>query len=204
MATALKQRIVGAIVIVCVLAIFLPVLLHKSKTQTTQQVPMPIPSPSTLSQISLQLPAQPAGQAVAPVHAAPAAPTPTQKVVALEKAVVEPPIRPRAQLAKTHPAPVQQHYAHAINTKILQSAVSTPQAWVVQLGSFSQVHNATKLVKTLRKRGFDAYTRVGYVKQRRITCVFVGPEIHHSTIEKISARLYHDLHIKGFVRKYQV
>jgi DedD protein len=93
---------------------------------------------------------------------------------------------------------------HSINNKILQSAISTPQAWVVQLGSFSLKNNAEKLVQRLRKQGFDAYSRSNDENHHLITRVFVGPEINRGTMQHINKKLQHDFHLKGVVRKYNV
>lgn len=195
METQLKQRLVGGVVIVCVLAIFLPILLHKPKSDQAQSVPMTIPKPQTISEMSLQLPeAQPS--TVAPKVVA----TATDKLMAAQAAVVQPVVAKKAP-SKAHTAAVAPH---TINTKILQSAIATPQAWVVQLGSFSQAQHAHQLVKQLRERGFDAYSRSTDLNHQRIVRVFVGPEINLQTMRHINKKLQHDFHLRGVVRKYSV
>jgi len=54
------------------------------------------------------------------------------------------------------------------------------QAWVIQIGSFSNKDNATSLVAELRNKGFRAYQR----DAKEYTRVFVGPYPDQSAAEK--------------------
>lgn len=76
-------------------------------------------------------------------------------------------------------------------------AVTIPDAWVVQLGAFSNQDNASRLIKRLRQQGFDAYSKVG----GDTTKVFIGPETRKVQAEKIAQRLQQKMQIKGMVVK---
>jgi DedD protein len=212
MVTQMKQRIVGGIVIICVLAIFLPILLHKPKTEKLQQVPMAIPKPTTVSEMSLQLPVQNGQQqaqdntvatSTTATTPAQAVTTPAQKLAVAEQAVVRPTAvaQPTTVHSAHKEAPVVDH---SINSRILQSAISTPQAWVVQLASFANQANASKLVAQLRQKGFQAYTRTSHFNRHSITRVFVGPEINQNKIQQVKQNLNKQFHLSGVVRKYTV
>lgn len=246
MAVELKQRIVGGIVIACVLAIFLPILLHKPKKESVDSLPLTIPKPAVVSEMSLQLPVQasdPQPIASSVASSTPAAASTAAKVVVSEQAVLktsessvtnqqtplkfvpeptmpvtepmstpkstaQPAPAPKSMPAPSSPARVAMtqnstlNKAQGVNTKILESVVSTPQAWVLQLGSFSQESNANALVKQLHLRGFEAYARQDAA--HHVTRVFVGPEIAQAKIQAINKKLQHDVHLKGVVRKYNV
>ena len=197
MVSDLKQRIVGGIVIVCVLAIFLPIILHKPKDVPAQSAPMAIPQPQTVSQLSLQLPVQ---QPNTPPQTPAVKPTAATKLSEAERAITE----PQQHVVATAARHLQPVAPKKINTRILQEAVTPPQAWVVQLASFSQQANVQRLVKQLREHGFDAYTRTTIHGKQKITQVFVGPEISHDTINKINKKLSNEFHVHGVVRKYHV
>lgn len=208
MVNDLKQRIVGGVVIVCVLAIFLPVLLHKPKTETPQSVPMTIPQPQTVSQLSLQLPAQQQAPAAPQQAVTTQQPTAAAKLAQAEQTVTHPQshVQQPVKVATTHHV-ISKHKivtTPKINTHILQAAVTTPTAWVVQLGSFSEKSNVQRLVKQLRQHGFDAYTRKDAHGNSSITQVFVGPEISRDTINTINNKLSKEFHLHGVVRKYHV
>ena len=155
MTNQLKQRIVGGVVILCVVTIFLPVLFHKPKTTAAKSVPMTIPKPMSVSQMSLQLPlassqdqVQQTQTSVNPLTRA------EQKVEYQSTAAPQSKPQVAVQAAKL------QH-KQQINTKILQAAVSLPQAWVVQLGSFSKSQHAKNLGTTpekARARGLYPYS----------------------------------------------
>jgi len=196
----LKQRVVGGIVIVCVMAIFLPVLLHRPKTKTFQQVPMAIPKPTEVSQMSLQpsrLSEHASSNTINTIVNITTSSTPSAKIAATEQAVVN-----QVHTAvHSKLAPIEDH---SVNSKILQSAFSTPKAWVVQLGSFSMTSHANRLVVKLRQQGFSAYQRTSHTQQGVITRVFVGPQISKRKMEQINHQLTHKFHLKGVVRKYHV
>lgn len=164
-----KQRIVGILVLVAILAIFLPVLFHTSQPSTEARLTVKIPAKPAEPQIALREKVKPA---VTPVASAPIAiPTPTS-------------------------APV------AANKKIM---VDAPEAWVVQLGSFSDKSNAERLIKKLREKGFEAYSRADTTtKGAPLNRVYVGPEIHLSTAKQLLKKLHHSFHLNGVVRKYKI
>ncbi|PHQ81001.1 MAG: hypothetical protein COB66_03400 [Coxiella sp. (in: Bacteria)] len=194
----IKQRIVGGVVVACVLAIFLPILLHKPKTVAVKQSPLLIPRPGVVSEMSLQLPNTQQAPSQAAVQQQT---TTTVKPVAVAKTPV--PSQATTPQVADHTPPARPHHP-TVNTKILQAAMSTPQAWIVQLASFSQDRNAKQLITKLRAKGFEAYSRRSTVGQHAITRVFVGPEIRRADINKIEKRLHNDFRLQGVVRKYHV
>ena len=83
---------------------------------------------------------------------------------------------------------------------LLQSAV--PQAWVIQVASFSKQVNAARLVKKLRAQGLDVYTRHSQVDGLIITRVYVGPEINQNKIKKIQRQLRQQFQLKAVIKRY--
>lgn len=228
MEAQLKQRIVGAIVIVCVLAIFLPVLLHKPKPIVTQKMSMNIPKPEPISQMSLQLAKQDSPQPAIEAPQSTAVPSSLahteegEDITNVPHQVMAPPVQDQQvahNVPKIQPKPAQKHIAHSahhkpvahhvhnhkkINNKILQAAVETPEAWVVQLASFADKNNAHQLVNRLRKSGFEAYLRTSHLHGRSINRVFVGPEIKKHDMQQINSRLNRKFHLHGVVKRYHV
>ncbi len=228
MEAQLKQRIVGAIVIVCVLAIFLPVLLHKPKPIVTQKMSMNIPKPEPVSQMSLQIAKQDPPQAIeatqqtASVQSPPMHAEEGEDIADKPHQVMAPPVQDKQiahNVQKTHLNPTKKAITHTshhkavvhhphnrkkINTKMLQAAIDTPDAWVVQLASFADKNNAYQLVKRLRKSGFEAYMRTSHVHGHVINRVFVGPEIKKHDMQQIKSRLNRKFHLHGVVKRYHV
>ncbi|GAA4355405.1 SPOR domain-containing protein [Kangiella marina] len=104
--------------------------------------------------------------------------------------------QPVKATAKTEPAekPVHKDTPVATNTGAAgsgdnveakaTSGVNKPEfkenAWVIQIGSFSNKENATGLVETLRNKGFRAYKR----DAEEYTRVFVGPYPDEATAKQ--------------------
>jgi len=159
-----KQRLVGILVLIAILAIFLPVLFHTSQ-------------PSTEARLTVKIPAKPA----------------EPQVALLEKA--KPEVTPVARSSTAAP----------VSTDPKELPVDTPEAWVIQLGSFSDKSNADRLIKKLRKKGFEAYSRVDTTtKGAHLNRVYVGPEIRLSSAKQLLKKLHHSFHLNGVVRKYKI
>lgn len=80
-----------------------------------------------------------------------------------------------------------------------------PQGWVVQVGSFSQQHNAQQLANRLRAAGYDSYIRKVNSRQGRlINQVFIGPQAKRSVMSKMLPTLFQQFHVRGIVREYSM
>ncbi|NVK21605.1 MAG: SPOR domain-containing protein [Kangiellaceae bacterium] len=85
-----------------------------------------------------------------------------------EKVAQEKNVQPQADAKVTEP--------NITESKVEQQVVSTKpefkdQPWLIQIGSFSNKENASKLVENLRNQGFRAYQRV----DEKFSRVYVGP-----------------------------
>lgn len=77
-------------------------------------------------------------------------------------------------------------------------------AWVLQLATFSNRHNAELLAKKLRAKGFDAYVSSSKGKNNsHLMRVLVGPDIQLTRIKQIQRRLKTEFGLNGIIRKYE-
>jgi len=74
--------------------------------------------------------------------------------------------------------------------------------WVIQLGSFSEVSNANKLVAELKSKGFTAFTEQDHKNKNRHR-VLIGPEEDRTLADKTVAKLEKQFHIKSIVVRVQ-
>ncbi len=124
----------------------------------------------------------------------PAAPSAASKTMPATSAIT--PI-PAAEMAKIVAA-----QAPVISTKALSSA---PQAWTIQVASYANSSTAQLLVQRLRAQGFQAYTREATINNnKRMTRVYVGPEISQAKLEQIQGQLTRQFKLSGVVLKYTV
>ncbi|WP_339494590.1 SPOR domain-containing protein [Pseudomonas sp. RA_105y_Pfl2_P56] len=205
---AYKQRMVGALVLVALAVIFLPMLFSRQDEQR---------------QVTVDAPAAPQAPAVTPVQLEPVAvpepqdlpqePVPSDEEVA-EQSAPSAPISPApvasvpvakptpAPVAKPIPAPSQPIAAAPTKPDTTQSRVDAnglSVSWSVQLASLSSRANAESLQKTLRSQGYNAYIRSADGKNR----VFVGPLIERAEADRLRDLLSRQQNLKGFVVRFQ-
>lgn len=77
--------------------------------------------------------------------------------------------------------------------------IAKPEAWVVQVGSFTTKMNAERLLAQLRAQKMRAFTYEQEKNHRFITRVYVGPEPSHKDADNLLAKLEGNFHLKGIV-----
>ena len=209
---AYKQRMVGALVLVALAVIFLPMLFSRQDEQRQVVVEAPAaPQASAMPQVQMEQVAVPEPQALPqePVptdeevaeETAPAAPiAPAAPVPAAPIAIAKPAAPPA--VAKPIPAPAQPIAAPATKPDTTQSRVDAnglSVSWSVQLASLSSRASAESLQKTLRSQGYNAYIRSADGKNR----VFVGPLIERAEADRLRDLLGRQQNLKGFVVRFQ-
>jgi len=187
----LKQRIIGALVLVVAAVVFLPMLL--SGQDETVEVVVDVPEEPYLD----QQPIAPAEPVVLPeTPEVPAIPEPT----AAGSTVTEQP--PMVTASEPEPT-VEPEPAQAAQTS--EPAKPAPAAagdWVIQLGSFSSSSNAEGLSQTLRTQGYNAYTHSATVQGKTITRVYVGPLASRDAANRLRDELASKRGSKGLVVAY--
>jgi DedD protein len=209
---AYKQRMVGALVLVALAVIFLPMLFSRQDEQRQVTVeapsapqapsvpqvqvdPVVVPEPQALPQEPVPSDDEIAQQAVPAKPIAPAAP-----VAPAAKPVAPAPVP--ALAAKPSAAPSQPISAAPGKPDTTQSRVDAnglSVSWSVQLASLSNRESAESLQKDLRSQGYNAYIRTADGKNR----VFVGPLIERAEADRLRDLLGRQKNLKGFVVRFQ-
>ena len=191
----LKQRLVGAIVLVALGVIFIPVLLEGPE-QTLVPEMEALPEPID-RQLSKPLNAFPAPDAI-PVE-------PDESIVlsdpepepepADETRIEEPsaPVEPVSQPEPLSPPPAPEE------KPIKQGPLGS---WVVQAGSFSSEQNALRLRDKLREADFVTQVEKAWVGGKSHYRVRVGPFLERADAEKSRKQLLDKFTIKGRVLSY--
>ncbi len=86
-----------------------------------------------------------------------------------------------------------------ITAKTKPTAKQPAKAWAIQVGSFSDRSNAFKLRNKLRSKKFITFVEAVKTSTGRVYRVRVGPEIQRSQADKIKKRLEAELKINGLV-----
>jgi len=216
---AYKQRMVGALVLVALAVIFLPMLFSRQDEQRqvtveapsapqapampqVQVEPVVVPEPQALPQEPVPSDDEIAQQELpvtAPAPAAPVAPASTAKPVT-PPAPAPAPVPALAAKPATAPSqPISAAPGKPDTTQSRVDANGLSVSWSVQLASLANRESAEKLQKTLRSQGYNAYIRTADGKNR----VFVGPLIERAEADRLRDLLNRQQNLKGFVVRFQ-
>lgn len=211
----LKQRVVGALVLLALAVIFLPMLFSREDDVRQVVVEAPVmPKPPAMPTVEVQpteVPepqAEDADNAVPPAEVAPAQ-TPSAPVASLPAQQTQP-VQPKPaapQPAAPKPAapaqpPVQAGTAPAVAAQQPAQRLDSnnlPVSWSVQLASLSNRARADELQKSLRSQGYNAYVRSFDGMNR----VFVGPVVERAEADRLRDQLGKQQKLNGFVVRFQ-
>lgn len=210
-----KQRMVGALVLIALAVIFLPMLFSRQDETRRVQVDVPAtPQAPAVAQVKVDpvtvpeqqvLPQEPVPSdeeiAQAPTQKAPVPamqPLPTPVATPAAVPVAKAPAPAPAQVAKAAPAPAPAAKPAAAETSHVD-ANGLSVSWSVQMASLSNRDSAEALQKTLRTQGYNAYIRSSDGMNR----VFVGPLIERAEAERLRDQLGKQQKLKGFVVRFQ-
>lgn len=170
---AFKQRIIGAIVLVALAVIFIPILLpgHRDLgfSDTESHIPPKPDELENLKVLELEKPlAAPAPREIVRTPIDERSPPAPQ--TESEPPVVEP--KPVVADKKPSKPPVEQDKK--------SDTATTPKAWVVQVGSFSKRENAMRLRDQLRSKGYKTFVEQISAADKIFYRVRVGPVVSRS------------------------
>ncbi|TPG79651.1 SPOR domain-containing protein [Pseudomonas arsenicoxydans] len=207
---AYKQRMVGALVLVALAVIFLPMLFSRQDEQRQVVVDAPAaPHAPAMPQVQVEPVVVPEPQAL------PQEPVPSDDEIAQQEAPSAPivptvPVTPApvakpvapAPAAKSTTPPTQPIAAAPTKPDTTQSRIDAnglSVSWSVQVASLGSRENAESLQKDLRSQGYNAYIRSSDGKNR----VFVGPLIERAEADRLRDLLDRQKKLKGFVVRFQ-
>lgn len=203
-----RHRIVGAVILVALAVIFLPMLLkdqppgeraaamrEMTAPEPASSVPMPAPGkpvpPTTDSDTQIvTVPVEP--RATRPSSTSePAPPAPVPEIVAPAPAASKAPPVTTKPAAPAKPSP----------SSAAATSTATKGKWVVQVGAFSQPDNAKRLYDKLRQKGYTASLDPPRPAKGQTVRVEVGPYRDEASARSAATRIQKDTGIKGVVRQ---
>ena len=192
----LKQRVVGAAVLVAFGVVFIPIFLDNGALDTTIPDITDIPPMPDRDFSSRVIPLSEEKIAKLKADAATTVRIPERETSRRVPATPEPSPRSKAStiIDESAPGPYDNREA-APRTGVV--------AWSVQLGSFSNSENAKRLIEKLRGEGFPAYLERRMEQDGAVFKVRVGPEIRREDAERLRARLEDQFALKGMLLRYQ-
>ena len=225
----LKQRLVGAVVLVSLAVVFVPILFdlprevrpEPSGTSISEIPERPQDRSGSSVSITLDLPqtrrldaeverersvSDPdanGGGVSSGAVAADSAATPSGAAAAAPESS-----KPPASAARSDPSPAGSVPAAAAGEPAEDSEqkqavqASAPDGWMVQLGSFAKSENALALHKRLQEKGYPAFVESGSSAQGAVSRVFVGPMPDRRQARDSAAKLRREMALEGIVVPY--
>jgi len=178
---ALKQRIVGAVMLVALGVIFLPTLFNGGRQQQ-EVVRMQIPSAPEIPPVHFKEPTRLAEMVTGEGQTKPAS-----ELFALE---------PKAQ-QEILPALKNPSKAPSLDSKGL------PNAWALQVASFSDDKKAEELRKRLQKKNYQAFVRRVKQNDKILLRVMIGPELDKTKLASIKSVVDKEFKVKSLVVKFE-
>ncbi len=179
MEVRVRERLVGALVLVALVVVLVPAILTgrgsapvEPPAQPTRRVEVPLVDAAAVTEEQVLVPEPVAGDS---------------RPAATEKSAGQ--AAPDASTAP--PAPAPEAPARAARQPAAQAATQSP-AWAVQLGAFSNRQKAEQLVAELRKRRYSAFLLEYRASGQVLYRVRVGPEQDRARAQEIAARLAKD------------
>ena len=186
--SGVKQRIVGALVLMALAVIVLPILFSRpNEPRQTQVTAPPMPAMQDLS-VSESAPVvvpdpEPVPDLSVEADAASAESEPAAEPVAV-------PTPAGGALAGVPPANAQAQRLDANNL---------PVSWSIQLASLSNRASAVELQQKLRSQGYNAYVRTFDGMNR----VFVGPLTERAEADRLRDQLKRKQGFDGFIVRFE-
>lgn len=187
METLMKQRLIGAVVLVALAVIFVPMLLDGSgrKESAVIEEELSLAPPRFNFESKLPDPGQ--------LDALPAAEKPGEpKAVAAPAEKPEPAGQEAPQEATPSPEP---KVPEAAANKITPSP--SLSAWAVQVAAFEEKGKALALEKKLAAGDFPAFIEKFEKRGKVLYRVRVGPELKRENADQLRAKIEKDQGIKG-------
>lgn len=169
-----KERLIGASILVALIVLVVPELLSGPRSVVPPPAQLPAASPESHRVIEIQVPSAkpPAASSEPNLSTTPAASAAEPPIAA--------PAAPVSASASPAPAPVETS---------TPPPISATRAWAVQLGSFESRDNAENLQRKLRTQGFQVYTSVGGSGPAPRYRVRIGPLSDRESAERTAAKL---------------
>lgn len=192
----MMQRMVGALVLIALAVIFVPMLFNREDDARRVEVDAPaMPQTPAMPDVEVQ-PVEVPEPAAEPFpeefeiieEGAEATPETPPEPIVTPPATIEPTPTP-PPVAAPSPAKPEQHL----------DAANLPVSWTIQLASLSSRASAEALTTKLRSQGYNAYLRTFEGMNR----VFVGPVIERTEANRLRDVLERQQQLKGFVVRFK-
>ncbi|WP_339670387.1 SPOR domain-containing protein [Dasania marina] len=189
MQSGVRQRLVGAFVLVCVAAILWPVLFSKSVNPVLDRRSQ-IPAIPAFEKYEIKKPVKPVN---------------VSEVMRYQPETADDSLEPEPAKAESKSSPEPQPATNTVNKLPQKPAFSEqglPLYWALQLASFSQQEKADKLKQALLAKGYKVDMQMVKTSKGDRVRVYVGPKLDKSVLEKIKPAIDKEFKVKSLLVQF--
>jgi len=183
-----KHRIVGAIVLVALVVIFVPMILSGREPPPELKGTREAPPRAEITETKMVVTPVPAEEPKLPESTGAVkvvrVPVENKPAPEVKPAAVEQPIVAK----KSEPAPAKP------------AAVKIEDGWMVQVGTFTNLQNATRLRDKLKNLGLSVHTDSVTVSGKKAMRLRVGPFADRAKADKAQAQIRKETGVAGVVQ----
>ncbi|NKN33241.1 SPOR domain-containing protein [Marichromatium bheemlicum] len=192
-----KRRLTGAVVIVALVVIFVPMLFEQPPLTPPEPIPTAIPEQPPFAERfrSESYLGDPGEGANAVIDSAPLPQVQPQTRF-------QPSYEPYEPVAPVRQSPPQPTPPAPQAPASRQPATTQLPAWVVQVASLGTAAGAAELEARLRAAGYSAFVEQAEIDGKRYYRVRVGPEIERADAERAAARLRDRQGLDTLIQRY--
>lgn len=191
----LKQRLIGAVVLVAIAVIFLPSLFsgeHGRRFDARTQIPQEPETRDVVFKEPIRNEAMP--EVVEPESMYQLLDDDGQASLP-EDAVAE--VKPKKASSSVDGLPAQPLVSPKLDSR------GIPDAWVVQVASFNTDARASVLTNELQQKGYAAFTHSANIGSGRVYRVLVGPKIDKQAALVVQAEMNKLLKVSSILKKFE-
>ncbi len=184
-----KHRIVGAIVLVALVVIFVPMILSGREPPPELKGAREAPPRAEVTETKMVVTPVPAEEPQPPES------TETMKVVQVP---VEPMPVPETRPALPAEKPAEAKKPEPAPPKL--AAVKIEDGWMVQVGTFTNLQNATRLRDKLKSLGLSVHSDSVTVSGKKAMRLRVGPYAERAKADRAQAQIRKETGVAGVVQ----
>ena len=202
MTSALKNRLVGTIIIVALAVIFLPDFLD-GKKQTNREPFVSVPANPPIRPIvePEPFPSERVARAAVPAVEVEDAEALDEEYESQEAAELQ--ASDNAKSPASLPEPEDELASQTV-IETSNELAEEDAGWVIQLGSFRHEKNVKSLLTKLESAGYRAFSRKIQTSSGLLNKVFVGPDLDKQKLESALPHLKEITKLKGKVTTFKV
>lgn len=175
----LKQRLVGALVILSLAIIFLPMIFDEPHRLPEVPPHIEVPPAPEAETVTISQPEKPEFEVMDLDES-------DQRVKNVSEIV---PATVEDKIVEAEPVPPGADSNKKLNNPEVNNLPVFKNVWMLQLGTFSNEPNAYALRDQMRKDGFDAHTKKVMIGSSNVIRVFSGPFVNRSEAERVKKKI---------------